>query len=103
MFDNKQFGKRVRYFRENKGLTLEKLSELADIDSSHLANIEYGKTKPSTRVIISILNAFKITYSALVGSEDIDALQTKLLLDEISQLDDNEVKFAKFVLNKIKE
>ena len=37
-----EFGKRVRYVRLNKGLTLEAASELCDLSSKGLENIELG-------------------------------------------------------------
>ncbi len=49
-----KFGQKVRKLRKQKGLTQEKLAELARIDYSYLNLIENGKRNPSLKVMTKL-------------------------------------------------
>ena len=57
-----EFGKRVRYVRLNKGLTLEAASELCDLSSKGLENIELGLADPKLSTVLKISEVFDISY-----------------------------------------
>lgn len=54
------FKQNVKYYRTLAGLTQEKLSELTDISSDYLSEIERGKRTPSFKRIELIANALNI-------------------------------------------
>ena len=54
------FKQNLKYYRTLAGLTQEKLSELTDISSDYLSEIERGKRTPSFKRIELIANALKI-------------------------------------------
>lgn len=58
-------GKKIREVREQKGLTLEELAEMAGRDWSFLSQIERGKSIPSLETVFLICNALKISPSDL--------------------------------------
>ena len=60
-----EFGKRVRYVRLNKGLTLEAASELCDLSSKGLENIELGLADPRLSTVLKISEVFDISYDDL--------------------------------------
>ena len=59
-------GKTILFFREQKGITQEVLSGLADIGRSHLSAIERGERKPTLETLYRICNALEIKMSAFV-------------------------------------
>lgn len=49
-----KFGQKVRKVRKQRGLTQEKLAELAGIDYSYVNLIENGKRNPSLKVMAKL-------------------------------------------------
>ncbi len=60
------FGKRVREVRKNKGVSQEKLAELAGIDRSYMGNIERGEKNITLKKIYEICDALDIKIQDLV-------------------------------------
>ena len=60
------FGKRVREVRRNKGISQEKLAELAGIDRSYMGNIERGEKN------ITLKKAYEICDALDLDIKDID-------------------------------
>ncbi|HEL2733460.1 helix-turn-helix transcriptional regulator [Streptococcus suis] len=52
--------KRIRYLRLQKGLSQEKLSELAELGSKHVHNIENGKYNFQIQTLSKIIDALEI-------------------------------------------
>lgn len=59
-------GKTVAYFRNQKGMSQEVLSGLADIGRSHLSAIERGERKPTLETLYRICSALGIKMSTLI-------------------------------------
>jgi len=57
----KAFGKVVREIRTEKGLTQEKLAELAEIDRTYIYRIEYGLREPSFSIFLKLIEGLKIS------------------------------------------
>ena len=63
----RRFSKRLRELREEKGLTQEKLAEIADISYKNIQYLESKKpTCPSLITISKLAKAFKTTPSKLL-------------------------------------
>ena len=60
------FGKRVREVRRNKGISQEKLAELAGIDRSYMGNIERGEKNITLKKVYEICDALKVDIKELV-------------------------------------
>lgn len=56
-----QFGLNVVYYRKKKRLTQMKLTEMADIDRSHISAIELGNVGVSFDVIFKLCEVLEIT------------------------------------------
>jgi transcriptional regulator with XRE-family HTH domain len=54
-----EFGRRLRAFRDAKGLTQEKLAERAGIDSTTVGGIEQGIGNPTLLTIVKIARALE--------------------------------------------
>jgi len=59
-------GKTVAFFRNQKGVSQEVLSGLADIGRSHLSAIERGERKPTLETLYRICNALDIKMSTFI-------------------------------------
>ncbi|MCE5257353.1 MAG: helix-turn-helix domain-containing protein [Spirochaetaceae bacterium] len=72
--------------RAMMGISQEDLAELAGISSGYIANIETGRSFPSTKVLLKLSQAFKIEHwKLLVDPQKDEIAYTK---EEISQIFD---------------
>lgn len=62
----KEFGIRIKILRHSKGISQEKLGELADLDRTYIPGIENGQRNVSLLVIQKLANAFGISISELL-------------------------------------
>jgi len=60
------FGKRVREMRKAKGISQEKLAEMAGIDRSYMGNIERGEKNITLKKIYEICDALQIDIRILI-------------------------------------
>ena len=65
MTENKQLGYRIRYLREEKGLSIEALALEADINRNYLGDLERGTRNPTVVVLNKIAKALEIDLSTL--------------------------------------
>lgn len=59
-------GEAIAFFRQQKGLSQEVLSGLADIGRSHLSAIERGERKPTLETFYRICTAMNIKMSDVI-------------------------------------
>lgn len=77
------FGRFVRLMRRQRGLTLEKLADDADIDMAVLVEIENGPHhKPELRTAYQLANYFKVPRSGLMQVAGLTAPKDVRLFDE---------------------
>ena len=62
---NKQLGYRIRYLRQNKGLSIEALALEAEINRNYLGDLERGMRNPTVVVLNKIAKALDINLSTL--------------------------------------
>lgn len=60
------FGKRVREVRKDKGISQERLAEMADIDRSYMGNIERGEKNVTLKKVYEICDALGVDVKNLV-------------------------------------
>jgi len=68
----KAVGQNIRRFREEAGLTQEALAEKLGFSTSHIANIEGGKTGISDEILASICNLFHKKPAEIYNEPDLD-------------------------------
>ena len=61
-----ELGHAIKGVRNDKGLTLEKLSELTGVSQPYLSQIESGKRQPSTEILKKLAIALDIFYFDLL-------------------------------------
>lgn len=59
--------------REQRGLSLERLSELTGVSKSMLRQIETGKSSPTIATIWKIANGLRVSFTALLRKQEIAA------------------------------
>ena len=62
---NKQLGYRIRYLRQQKGLSIESLALEAEINRNYLGDLERGTRNPTLVVLNKIAKALDIDLSVL--------------------------------------
>ena len=62
---NKQLGYRIRYLREEKGLSIEALALEADINRNYLGDLERGTRNPTLKVLEKLAYGLNVTLSDL--------------------------------------
>ncbi len=55
-----KFGNKIKELRKQKGLSQEKLANLADIDRTYLPTIEKGERNVSIEVVEKLANALNV-------------------------------------------
>jgi transcriptional regulator with XRE-family HTH domain len=65
----RNFGKRLRYFRRDRDLTQEQLAELVDLSVNFISMLEKGEAAPSFDTIAKLTNALKVDVGELFKFE----------------------------------
>jgi len=65
-----RLGEKVRMLRKRRGMTIKNLAVALGFPShSYVSEIETGKKKPSTELIIKLADLFQVTVEQLVRDE----------------------------------
>lgn len=67
----KKFGLKVKLERTKRGLSQEKLAELADLNTNTISTIERGITSPTIETIYSLARALEIPVEELIKVDKI--------------------------------
>ncbi|MGX8220578.1 helix-turn-helix domain-containing protein [Psychrobacter celer] len=60
------FGKRVREMRKSKGISQERLAEMAGIDRSYMGNIERGEKNVTLKKAYEVCDALEVDIKDLI-------------------------------------
>lgn len=66
-------GKKLREIRISKGLTQEYIANMADVNTSHISNIENNRVKISLPTLVHVCNALGVTIDYILATEYNDA------------------------------
>ena len=64
--DIRLIGKRIQLIRKERGLTQEQLSQMVDLSTNYLSNVETGLKTPKLKTLIDIMNALECDANALL-------------------------------------
>ena len=78
--------KRIRFFREKKGLTVNKLANLSGISQSFLRDVELGSKKPTVETVSLLCDALGLTLGDFFNDGSPSALTENDLLQQIYRL-----------------
>lgn len=65
-----EFGRNVSRFRDQAGLSQDKLAEKADVDRTYLSGIERGARNPGIKIVIRIARALRVSIDQLCKGVD---------------------------------
>ena len=68
MIDYSEVGKRIKYYRQKRGLTQEQLAFDIHTSAAYISNIERSNKKPSLQKIMQIATVLDISVDELIGS-----------------------------------
>jgi len=91
------FGKRIIELREKRGISTNKLANLAGITQSYLRNIEIGKTNPTVEMLEYICEALNISIR-----DFFEVNETNELTTAISSLTEKQKSALLIFINSIK-
>ena len=78
----KLVGQRIRAIRKKRGMTQERLAELAEISPQHCSGIETGTAKVSLPALVKIANALNASMDELL-LDSISAVEKPILMKEV--------------------
>ncbi len=81
--DYLSLGKRIKYFREKKGLTQIELAEKSGLSRSFIGRMESGSYNASLESVVAVANAIKVNIGELL----VDSLE------ETGSIKDSDVNF----------
>ncbi len=85
--DYQYVGAAIRAARRTRGLTIERLAELADVSPSFLGNVERGARVPSLQTMVNVSRALRVSVDALLPPAEQPAEPASLeALDSARQL-----------------
>ena len=65
----KQIGEKIKKIRLSKNLTQEYIANMADVNTSHISNIENNRVKVSLSTLVQICNALNVTVDYILSEE----------------------------------
>lgn len=77
---------RIRFFREQKGITVNKLANLAGISQSFLRDIELGRKNPTVETMSLLCDALELSLGDFFNDDIPSVLQENDLLQQIYRL-----------------
>lgn len=82
--DFEKISKRIRDTRIEKGITQEYVAAIADVNTSHISNIENNRVKVSLSTLVQICNALDTTVDYILAEEynsPSSALEQSILIE----------------------
>ena len=77
---------RIKFFREQKGDTVNRLANIAGISQSYLRSVELGQKNPTVETLSEICWALDISLKDFFDDDTLASLQKDELLREIYRL-----------------
>lgn len=98
--DFKKIGENLKNCRISKGLTQEYVANMADVNTSHISNIENNRVKVSLSTLVQICNALDTTVDYILSDEYVSPASAieKEILNELQKCsDDSKTQILKII------
>lgn len=92
-------GKKIRHFRQLKGMTQEQLAKQANISGSFLGHIERGSRKASLETLVSIANILSVKTDSLLK----DSLTRTYVFDDLEEMNINQKHLVSEIFRLLNE
>ena len=100
--EKKRVGKKIRKLREERGLSLREIANLAEISPANLSNIENGKVSPTLTSLRKILEVLGTSFGEFFG-EDRKPMESPVFHSKEMKSIKNTYRKYTFLLPKRKE
>ncbi len=77
---------RIKFFREQKGYTVNRLANIAGVSQSYLRSVELGQKNPTVETLSEICWALDISLKDFFDDDTLASLQQDEILREIYRL-----------------
>lgn len=67
--DFKEIGNKLKSIRQSKGLTQEYIANMANVNTSHISNIENNRVKISLQTLVYVCKALDVTIDFVLSNE----------------------------------
>ena len=94
-------GEKIKFFRTQKNITINKLATQAGISQSFLRDIELGNKKPSVETLSYICGALKISLRDFFDDKSISSISDDPLIQRIYQLSEEQRNALLIFLNTL--
>ena len=64
-----KFGQKVKILREQKGISIEHLASISNVDRNYISDIEKGKRNVSIEIIEKIITAFESDFATFFNDK----------------------------------
>ena len=85
-----EVGKRITFYRQQQGLTTNKLANLSGLSQSYLRDIELGKKNPTVESLSYICDALNISLSDFFDDSVQEKISEDPLIKTILKLNKNQ-------------
>lgn len=79
-------GNRIKYFRNLKGFSINKLANKAGVSQSYLRDIELGNKRPTVEIVAELCWALEITLKDFFDIEGTNIFQNDTLTEQLFKL-----------------
>ena len=82
--DFENIARKLKDIRVSKGLTQEYVANMADVNTSHISNIENNRVKISLSTLVHVCNALDVTVDSILADEyntPVSVLEHEILLE----------------------
>ena len=80
-------GERIAHFRKQKGITVNKLANLAGLSQSHLRDIELGNKNPSVETLYQVCCSLGITLKDFFDDGTENAVSSDPVVQRVYQME----------------
>jgi XRE family transcriptional regulator, regulator of sulfur utilization len=88
---NELIGKRLKYIRVSKGLSLDKVAELTGVSKPMLGQIERAHSNPTVSTLWKIAEGLKVPFSAFI--EESPQIIKRVTEDDVSPIKEDQDRF----------
>ncbi len=103
--DFKRIGSRIQFYRLQREMTQEELSEIIGTNQKHLSRIEAGYHRSNFDTIVAITKALRISVDALIAEQDdiINSSEFEFIMSDIRSMNDIQLEMLKENIQTIKK
>ncbi len=103
--DFKEIGSRIQFYRLQRQMTQEELSEIIGTNQKHLSRIEAGYHRSNFDTIVAITKALRISVDALITKQDdiINSSEFEFIMSDIRSMNDIQLEMLKENIQTIKK